>query len=397
MVLSIEFQMLNSKGRVSAFFSLSTVIKKQSPEYNRLMSRLTGGLKMKILNSLLIFIPISIALSLAEASPNLIFLAACLAILPLAGIMGEATEEISKSLGPSLGGLLNATFGNAAELIITFFALKQGMLELVKASLTGSIIGNILLVLGLSILMGGLKHKKQRFNSMVAGTNASMLMLAVIGLLVPAIFMHSIGDKAASQCTQALSFGVALILMTTYILSLYFSFGTHRDIIRGMEGERQREIPKWSKGKAIFILILATIFVVLESEFLVGSVEYVVSSKGLSEAFIGIIIIPLIGNAAEHGAAVIMAIKDRMDLSLGIAVGSSTQIALFVAPLLVLISFILNKPMDLVFNSFEVTSIAVAVTIANLISLDGESNWFEGVQLLGAYLIIALAFFYIPH
>lgn len=353
---------------------------------------------MKWLNWMLIFVPISIALELMHLNPNLIFWTSCLAILPLAGIMGEATEEISKCSGPGLGGLLNATFGNAAELIITIIALKAGMFELVKASLTGSIIGNILLVLGLSIFMGGLRYKRQRFNTMIAGTNASMLLLAVIALLVPAIFMHSVGLGEGSVVSQKLSFGVALVLIATYVLSLYFSFGTHREIIRGTtECELEREMPKWSRNKAIFILLLATIFVALESEFLVGSVEHVVAQAGLSEFFIGIIIIPIIGNAAEHGAAVIMAMKNRMDLSLGIAVGSSTQIALFVSPLLVFISIILSQPMDLIFNPFEITAIAVAVMIANLISLDGESNWFEGAQLLAAYVIIALAFFYIPH
>jgi len=352
---------------------------------------------MNWLNVMLIFIPISIVLEFLHLNPSLIFWSSCLAILPLAGIMGEATEEISKCSGPGVGGLLNATFGNAAELIITIFALKAGMFELVKASLTGSIIGNILLVLGLSVFLGGLKHKRQRFNTMIAGTNASMLLLAVIALLVPAVFMHSIGTKGAAQVSQGLSFGVALVLMATYVLSLYFSFWTHRDVIRGMECEMEREMPKWSRNKAIFILLVATVFVALESEFLVGSVEHVVASVGLSEFFIGIIIIPIIGNAAEHGAAVIMAMKNRMDLSLGIAVGSSTQIALFVAPLLVFISILFNNPMDLIFNPFEITAIAVSVMIANLISLDGESNWFEGAQLLAAYIIIALAFFYIPH
>jgi len=350
---------------------------------------------VRYLNLLLIFIPISIALELIGANPGLIFLAACLSILPLAGIMGESTEEISKYSGAAVGSILNATFGNATELIICFFALKEGLFSVIKASLTGSFIGNVLLVMGLSIFMGGLKHKTQRFNGMVAGTNASMMTLAVIALLVPAVFLHSVGEEKLRLVSYSLSFGVAIILIATYILSLYFSFGTHRDLIRTVDEVSDEDEPQWSRRKAVAFLSLATILIAVESEFLVSSIEYVVHNLGLSEVFIGVIIIPIIGNAAEHGAAVLMAMKNRMDLSLGIAVGSSTQIALFVAPLLVLFSQLIGKPMDLLFNALEVTAIAVAVTIANLISLDGKSNWFEGIQLLAAYLIIALAFFYI--
>lgn len=350
---------------------------------------------MKFVNYLLIFVPISLVLEMLKSNPSFIFLAACLSIIPLAGLMGESTEEISKYAGSGVGSILNATFGNATELIICFFALKEDLSSIIKASLTGSFIGNVLLVMGLSMFLGGIKHKTQQFNKIVTGTNAAMLTLAVIALLVPAIFLHSVGGTSLKTVSYPLSLGVSLILIVIYVLSLYFSFGTHKDLIRAVDEVSDQDEPRWSRRKAVFLLLLSTGLIALESEFLVKSIQYVVYNWGLSEVFIGIIIIPIIGNAAEHGAAVIMAMKNRMDLSLGIAIGSSTQIALFVAPLLVLFSRLLSKPMDLIFNPLEVTAIAVAVTIANLISLDGKSNWFEGIQLLAAYLIIALAFFYI--
>lgn len=348
---------------------------------------------MKWLNLMLVFIPISIGLELFHGSPGLIFATSCLSILPLAGIMGEATEEISKYAGSGVGSILNATFGNATELIIAILALKEGLFAVVKASLTGSFIGNILLVMGFSMLLGGAKHRTQNFNRMAAGINASMMALAVIALLVPAVFVQSAGKMQYSGLS--LSIGVSVVLIITYFLGLYFSFGTHKDLIRVVDEVSDEDEPKWSKKKSIFLLLLSTILIALESEFLVGTIEHVVKTWGLSEVFIGVIIIPIIGNAAEHGAAVLMAMKNRMDLSLGIAIGSSSQIALFVAPLLVLIGVGIGKPMDLLFSALEVTAIAVSVAIANLISLDGKSNWFEGVQLLAAYVILSLAFFHI--
>lgn len=344
---------------------------------------------MKFLNILLIAIPISFFLKLSDFSPVLLFVAACLSIIPLSGYMGKATEEIAVYVGPKAGGLLNATFGNAAELIITIFALKAGLVEVVKASITGSIIGNLLLVLGLSMLLGGFKFKIQKFNRSAAGMHTAMLLMAVTGLIIPAIFLNVHSNPAA----EPLSLGVAAILMLVYILSLFFSLHTHKDVFR--PSQESSEKPKWSKLKAFSVLIIATIFVVFESEFLVGGIEPVVKTLGVSELFIGVIVIPIIGNAAEHSTSVLMAIKNKMDISLEIAIGSSTQIALFVAPLLVFIGFFMGQPLDLLFTSYELVVIIMATVITAMISMDGRSNWLEGAQLLSAYAIMALAFFFV--
>lgn len=339
---------------------------------------------MKFLNILLLALPVSIYLQLSHASANLLFIAACLSIIPLSGYMGKATEEIALYIGPKLGGLLNATFGNAAELIITFFALQAGLQEVVKASITGSIIGNILLVSGFSMLAGGLKYKSQRFNRTTAGIHTSMLVMAVMGLIVPAVFLTANHAKA-----QPLSLGVAGLLMLVYILSLVFSL-THKDVFRPTKEEM---VPaEWSKAKAIMVLVIATVFVALESEFLVAGIEPVVKTLGLSELFIGVIIIPIIGNAAEHSTAVMLALKNKLEISLEIAIGSSIQIALFVAPLLVFIGYSTGHPLNLLFTSYELVVIILAVVITSVINLDGRSNWLEGVQLLVSYLIMALAF-----
>ncbi|HEX2998752.1 MAG TPA: calcium/proton exchanger [Armatimonadota bacterium] len=350
------------------------------------------------LNWLLIFILVSILAKAAHAAPVLVFFSACLAIIPLAGLMGKATEELSVHLGPGLGGLLNATFGNAAELIITIFAIRQGLLEVVKASITGSIIGNILLVLGLSVLAGGTRYRTQKFNSRAAGNHATRLIMAVIGLLVPALFVHAspgLNPSAENTPVEFLSLSVAAILILVYLAGLAFSFITHKDLFGETEaGEEPSSV--WAPRVALAVLVVATLFTALESEILVGSVEAVVKTLGVTELFIGVIVVPIIGNAAEHGTALMMAMRDKMDLTLNIAIGSSIQIALFVAPLLVFISLFLGHPMTYIFNQFELVSIGSAVVIANFISQDGESNWLEGVHLLAAYLIIALAFFFIP-
>jgi len=321
-----------------------------------------------------------------HASPVLVFIAACISIIPLSGYMGKATEEIAVYVGPQVGGLLNATFGNAAELIITIFALRAGLHEVVKASITGSIIGNILLVAGLSMFLGGLKHKTQKFNRATAGMHTSMLVMAVMGLIIPAVFFGSThGPKV-----QSLSLGVAVLLMLVYLSSLLFSLHTHKDVFRPSQEEDHHS--EWSKTKALSVLLIATVFVALESEFLVTSIEPVVKTLGVSELFIGVIIIPIIGNAAEHSTAVIMALKNNMEIGLEIAIGSSTQIALFVAPFLVLLGYFIGQPMDLLFSSFELVAIIMAIVIASVVNMDGRSNWLEGVQLLAAYIIMALAF-----
>ena len=346
---------------------------------------------MKFLKYMLIFVPISIVAEFLHIPPTLMFLLSALAIVPLAGLMGEATEELSFYSGPKLGGFLNATFGNATELIISFFALKKGLFDVVKASIAGSVIGNILLVLGLSILLGGLKHKTQNFNKKVVEVSSSMLLFAVIGLSIPAIFTHTVKKELLNTTYESLSIAVAIIMFIIYILSLYFSFYTHKDIYAINHEPAEEGKTKWSLKKAIGVLVIATVAIAFESEFLVGAVEPMTKTLGLSEFFVGIILIPIIGNAAEHSTAVVMAIKNKMDVSIEIAIGSSLQIILFVAPILIFLS-LLFTPMSIVFNEFELIALIVSVLIANRVAGDGESNWLEGVQLLAVYLIIAVSF-----
>ncbi|CEN77690.1 calcium/proton exchanger [Paraclostridium sordellii] len=345
---------------------------------------------MKILKYLLIFIPISIIGEFMYLPPTVMFVLAALSIIPLAGLMGEATEEISFYTGPKIGGFLNATFGNATELIISFFALKAGLFDVVKASIAGSVIGNILLVLGASMLFGGLKHKNQTFNKKVIEVSSSMLLFAVIGLCIPAIFTHTINPKLLNTRYEGLSIVVAIIMFAIYILSLVFSFITHKDIYSIAHEEEGSA--KWSLKKSIIILAIATTLIAIESEFLVSGVDSITATLGLSEFFVGIILIPIIGNAAEHSTAIVMAMKNKIDVSVEIAVGSSLQIILFVAPVLIFLS-LLFTPMSIVFNQFELVSLIVSVLIVNRVASDGESNWLEGVQLLSVYLIIAAGFF----
>ncbi|MDP4178104.1 MAG: calcium/proton exchanger [Bacillota bacterium] len=346
---------------------------------------------MKYLKYLLIFIPISIVCKILKVNEVCIFFISAVSIIPLAGIMGEATEEISAYSGPRIGGFLNATFGNATELIISFFALKEGLFDVVKASIVGSVIGNILLVLGASMLIGGIKYKTQKFNKNVINVSSSMLLFAVIGLSVPAIFTHTVQAKLLNTSKyERLSIEVAIIMIVIYILGLVFSFYTHKDLY-GSEHKKEANEPKWSMKFSIAVLVLATIGIAIESELLVGAVEPVTKTLGLSEFFVGIILIPIVGNAAEHTTAVMMALKNEMDVAVEIAIGSSLQIILFVAPVLIFLS-LLFKPMSIVFNEFELISLIVSVLIANKVASDGESNWLEGVQLIAVYLINAMAF-----
>ena len=349
---------------------------------------------MKFLKYLLIFIPISIIAEFMHLSPTIIFILSALAIIPLAGLMGEATEQISFYTGPSLGGFLNATFGNATELIISFFALKNGLFDVVKASIAGSVIGNTLLVLGASMLIGGLKFKEQTFNKKVIDVSSSMLFFSVIGLSIPAIFTHTVSPELLNTKYEGLSVIVAVIMFIIYILSLVFTFFTHKDIYSVDNSEENKEEAKWSVKKSILVLAVATILIAIESELLVGAVEPMTQSIGLSEFFVGIILVPIIGNAAEHSTAVVMALKNKMDVSVEIAIGSSLQIILFVAPILILLS-LLFTPMSIVFNVFELVALIVSVIITNKVASDGKSNWLEGVQLLAVYAIIAAAFFVI--
>lgn len=346
---------------------------------------------MKILKYFLIFVPISFIAEFFHASGTIMFLLSCGSIIPLAGLMGEGTEEISFYSGPKIGGFLNGTFGNATELIISFFALKKGLFEVVKSSIAGAVIGNILLVIGASMLASGLKYKTQKFNKKITEVTSSMLLFAVIGLCIPALFTHSVDPALLNTRYEGLSIFVAIVMMIIYILSLYFSFNTHKDIYTH-EYEEEEHKAKWSLKKAISVLVILTIIIAIESEFLVNGIEDITASLGWSEFFVGIILIPIIGNAAEHSTAVIMALKNKMDVGLEIAIGSSLQIILFVAPILIFISLFFT-PMSIIFNTFELIALIASVLIANRVSQDGESNYLEGVQLLAVYLIIAASFF----
>lgn len=352
------------------------------------------------LNWLLIFVPIAAVLNYTHAGPAVVFFAACLAIIPLAGIMGHATEILADRAGAAVGGLLNATFGNAAELIIAYVAMSKGLHDVVKASLIGSIIGNILLVLGVSTVVGGMRYKILRFNITAASSGASMLLLSAVGLLVPAMYAHMAKNP---DSIRELSTEIAVILLVCYLCSLIFSLKTHRYLYDGgaaaeaaEEADQQEGAePQGSIRGAMLTLLVSTCVVAWMSEVLVGVVEAASEAMGLTDVFVGIIVVAVIGNAAEHSSAVMMALKDKMDVAFGIAVGSSIQIALFVAPVLVLCSLGMDKPMDLVFSEPEVMAVIISVLVVGQISQDGESHWLEGVQLLSVYMILAFVFFHI--
>jgi Ca2+:H+ antiporter len=360
------------------------------------------------LNWLLIFLPVCVVLELTHGNPALIFGASCLAIIPLAGWMGKATEHLAEKMGEGVGGLLNATFGNAAELIIALMLLfkayqnpqqVEAMHEIVKASLTGSIIGNILLVLGLSLLAGGLKFKEQRFNPTAARSGATMLSLAAISLVIPAVFRFLVGRDGEAS-VRDISLEISVLLLVTYGLSLVFSLKTHKHLYLGDAGAEAAHVEEehgehWSLKKSISVLLIAAALVGVVSEFLAGSVQEAGHALHLTELFIGVIVVAIVGNAAEHSTAILMAMQNRMDLALSIAIGSSMQIALFVAPVLVLASYALGQPMNLVFQNAEVMAIVLSVALVGQISGDGESNWLEGAQLLMVYVMVGVLFFYL--
>ncbi|WP_448572139.1 calcium/proton exchanger [Trichothermofontia sp.] len=373
-----------------------------------------------ILSVLLIFIPISVAAHFLAWGELTVFVTAGLAILPLAAWMGTATEEIAIVAGPILGGLLNATFGNATELIIALIALRAGLVSVVKASITGSIIGNLLLVMGLAMLLGGLRYKEQTFQPVVARVNASSMNLAVIALLLPSAVDYT-SSGIDDLILQRLSIATAIVLIGVYGLTLLFSMKTHSYLYEvGIAGAEEMGIASNAHAPTsanapttattnthgdthspnltlwIGVLLVATVLVAIESELLVDSLEAATSQLGLTALFTGVILLPIIGNAAEHATAVTVAMKNKMDLSLSVAVGSSLQIALFVAPVLVLAGWFLGQPMDLNFNPFELVAVAVAVLITNSISADGKSNWLEGTLLLAAYAVLGLAFYFHP-
>ena len=350
------------------------------------------------MNWLLIFVPVAIVLHyVAPGHGTLVFGTAALAIIPLAGWLGRATEHLAENTSDSIGGLLNATFGNAAELIIGLMAISRGLYPIAKASITGSIIGNLLLVFGGSALAGGIRFKHQKFNALVARTEATLLMLAAIALLAPAVFQHVAG-QAAHASEVNLSLAIAIVLLITYALNLLFSLRTHRKMYATAASEPSEPgVTAWGIPKSVGVLSLATALTAWISEILVGSVEEAARHFGMTDVFVGVIVVAIIGNAAEHSSAILAALKNRMDLALGIAIGSSTQVALLVAPLLLVASYAIGpRPMDLLFSTAEVMAVAVAVAITAQIAGDGETHWLEGAQLLAVYIILGFVFYFLP-
>jgi Ca2+:H+ antiporter len=350
-----------------------------------------------------LFIPVAIALDLAGAPDTAIFITAAIGVIPTAALMGRATEELAAQSGPGIGGLLNVTFGNAPELIIALFALGKGLQEVVKASIVGSIISNILLVLGAAMFFGGWKRDKQTFNRTMANSQAAMLLLALVAVVMPALFeliggngLPAVGDTRVDYGSkvEAISAIVSGVLLLSYGAGLFFSLRTHRQLFNPyLDGEEGEERSAWSMRRSVLVLAAAGVGVAIMSELLVGSIEHAAKSVGLSQFFIGVVVVAIVGNAAEHWVAVLVALKDKMDLAVNIAIGSSAQVALFVAPILVLLSFVIGPhPMALVFNGYEVAALLLAVIIANFTTQEGESNWFEGLQLLGVYVVLGVVF-----
>ena len=353
-----------------------------------------------------IFIPVAIVLEyVVDASAPLIFGAAALGVIPTAALMGSATEAVAAKTGPGIGGFMNVTFGNAPELIIAFFALLAGLQEVVKASIVGSIIGNLLLVLGASMVVGGVKWETQKFSRTAANAQSAMLLLALTALVLPAVFqlIHGGGLPGVEESRvdfgsdlEQLSIGVAIVLLVSYAFGLYFSLKSHKHLFNPYdEAEEEEHGPGWSLKKAVILLAIAGVLVGVTSEVLVGSLEETADMVGISHFFIGVFVVAIVGNAAEHWVAVLVAAKNKMDLAMNIAIGSSAQIALFIAPVLVLLSFLFGPaPMALVFNGYEVGAMLFAVIITNFVTQEGESNWFEGVQLLSVYAVLGLVFYF---
>jgi Ca2+:H+ antiporter len=351
------------------------------------------------------FIPIAILLELSHAEAAIIFGAAAAGVVPTAALMGRATEELAHRSGPGIGGLLNVTFGNAPELIIAFFALNAGLQEVVKASIIGSILGNILLVMGAAMLVGGLKRPFQRFNPTAVAVQSSMLLLAAVALVMPTIFQLVAGGGLPTVGEERVDFGsdleqmsliVAFILLGSYIAGLFFSLKSHKSLFNPTaEAEEHLDGEPWSIRTSVIVLACAGVAVGIMSEILVGSISEASKSIGLSEFFVGLIVVAIVGNAAEHWVAIYFASRDKMDLAVNIAIGSSAQIALFAAPVLVFVSFFVGpNPMALVFNGFELGAVLLAILIANHVTHDGESTWYEGVQLLAVYAVLGVVFFY---
>jgi Ca2+:H+ antiporter len=343
------------------------------------------------LNWLLVFVPVSIAADLVVHQPVLVFGTAALAIVPLAGLIGASTEQLAIRLGPSGGGLLNATLGNLTEMIVAVLLVSAGEFAVVKATLIGSIVGNLLFVLGVSFVAGGALFKEQSFSRQSAGVHSASLFLAVAGLLIPAILVLTT-PHFDFNAKEAVSAAVAFVLIALYLAALAFTRITHAHLFHVPARD---EVATWSTSLALVVLVGAALLVGLESEFLVSSLDPAVKQLGIPAAFVGLILIPIIGNAAEHASAVLFAIKDRVDVTLEIAVGSSTQIAMFVAPALVFVSLAVGRPMDFIFSGFEVAIVALATFVFTVISVDGKSNWLEGLQLIGLYVVVAVAAYFV--
>jgi Ca2+:H+ antiporter len=351
------------------------------------------------------FIAIAIVLEFSHASATAIFITSALGVIPTAALMGRATEELAARSGPGIGSLLNVTFGNAPELIIAFFALNEGLQEVVKASLVGSILGNILLVMGAAMLVGGRKHRVQKFDRTAANVQSLMLLLACVALVMPAVFQLVSGgglpgpeekSQNFSSDLEHLSLGVAIILLASYVAGLFFSLKTHKELFNPTHGEEDHLGEPWTVRRSVTMLAIAGVAVGLMSEILVGSINEASESIGLTPFFVGVIVVAIVGNAAEHWVAIYFAARNKMDLAVNIAIGSSAQIALFAAPVLVLLSFFIGDfPMALVFNGFELAAIFLAILIANQVTQEGESTWFEGLQLLAVYVVLGLTFYYV--
>ncbi len=346
------------------------------------------------LSWLLLAVPAAVALRLAGAPGATVFVVAAVAVIPLAGLLGHATEEMGTRLGPTAGGLLNGTLGNAGEMIIALLALRAGHLEVVQASLSGSIIGNLLLVFGLAAFLGGLRREKQTFSRMAAGANVTMLFLAVVALAVPAVFnLVAFGEvQHKGEAVENLALWTSVVLLAIYMASFVMTFRTHKAWFRGeAHGE-----PTVRASSAMAMMALATLLIVVCSEILVGAIEEASRALGLTELFVGVIVVAIVGNAAEHSTAILMARKNQLDAALAIAVGSSTQIALLVAPVLVFVSFAIGNPMSLAFHPLEILAVVVSVLITHMIAADGETNWFEGLELLAVYAMLGFAFYFLP-
>jgi len=355
-----------------------------------------GAVAANRLNLLLVFAPVSWLLAVILPGSAWVFLATAVSLIPLAGVIGLGTEELAERAGPAVGGFLNATFGNAAELIIAVVALGRGHIELVKASISGSIIGNLLLVLGFSFFVGGLGRRTQKFHRTAATNTTSMLFLAVVALVMPAVFDLTLYGtlEARPPAIDRLSLGTAIVLIAAYIGSLVYAFTADRDLFRPTQAPHHKHgMPVWA---AVGLLAIGTVATTVQAELLVGALEPALKQFGLTELFVGVVVVAIIGNAAEHYSAVAAARRDQMSLALEISVGSSAQIALFVAPAVILYSFAIGRPMSLIFNPFEISAIALSVLATSMVVVDGESNWVEGLQLLSVYAILALAFYFIP-